>query len=157
MTEVDMSDFQKILDSRPLIGEKTKTSYLSTYKKLTRELAKPIRNSTQKQILETIDELSDKLTTRNVLINMAIIVFQLYEKDTGLLLKRREKNSLNNKRVRIETNHAKLKYLPGRQKLLNHLEDTHAPHYHLVVDSIFTHQSLISLTCIGEKKIHTCT
>lgn len=123
MTEVDLDDYYKILDSRPLISDKTKTSYLSVYKKLTRELAKPIRNSTQKQILETIDEISDKLTTRNVLINMAIIVFQLYEKDTGLLLKRREKNSLNNKRVRIETNHAKLKYLPGRQKLLNHLED----------------------------------
>ena len=49
MTQVDLGDYNKILDDRPVLGEKTKTAYLSTYKKLTRELAKPIRNSTEKQ------------------------------------------------------------------------------------------------------------
>ena len=80
MTEVDLGDYNKILDDRPVLGEKTKTAYLSTYKKLTRELAKPIRNSTEKQVIETVNELTDKLTSRNSFLNIAIIIFQIYNK-----------------------------------------------------------------------------
>lgn len=123
MTEVDLGDYNKILDDRPVLGEKTKTAYLSTYKKLTRELAKPIRNSTEKQVIETVNELTDKLTSRNSFLNIAIIIFQIYNKDNSMLIKQRERNNLNNIRSRIELNHAKLKYLPSRQKLLYHMED----------------------------------
>ena len=123
MTEVNMNDFNALLESKPLLTDKTITGYKTHYKKLTIALEKPIRNSSEKQILLTIDELTDKTASKNALINIAIIIFQLFKKDITLLLKAREKNSKKTIRDRIENNHAKVKYLPSRQKLLYHLED----------------------------------
>ena len=123
MTTVDLEDFEKLMEKKPTLSKFTKKGYLGHYRTLTRGLEKPIRVSSEKTILKVIEELSDKVGTQNALINMAILIFQLYDKDYKLLKKTREDNIVKIDRERIKVNNSKVRYLPNRQQLLYHLED----------------------------------
>ncbi len=123
MTEVNLDDFERLMEKKPNLSKFTKKGYLGHYRTLTRGLEKPIRNSSEKQILNVIKELSDKVGTQNALINMAILIFQLDDKNYDKLKKTREDNIVKIDRERIKVNNAKIQYLPNRQQLLYYLED----------------------------------
>jgi len=123
MTEVNLDDYEKLMETKPNLSPFTKKSYLGHYRTLTRGLEKPIRNSSEKQILNVVKELSEKTGTQNALINMGILIFQIHGKEWTNLKKAREGNIVNIDRERVKVNNAKVKYLPNRQALLYYLDD----------------------------------
>jgi len=123
MTAVDLGDYEKLMEQKPNLSQYTKKGYLGHYRTLTRALEKPIRNSSQNQILSVVKEISEKAGTQNALINMGILIFQIHNKDWSKLKQARQDNVVNIDRERVKVNNSKVKYLPNRQALLYHLED----------------------------------
>ena len=101
-------------------SEATKKSYLSNYKKLTALLDKEIHNTSQKRILEVIEDENQSIATQNALINIALIVRSIYDLNVSELTKKREANK---KPLAVHTKEVNKKLdLPSYQDLLDYLE-----------------------------------
>ena len=120
---INNDDYDKLMEAKPNLSKFTKRAYLGHYRTLTKNLEKPIRNSSEKQIINVVGEITDNVGSQNALLNMAVLIFQIHDKDYKILYKKREENLKAITRSRVKLNHAKAKHLPSKQELLYHLED----------------------------------
>ena len=100
-------------------SDATKKAYRATYGKLKALLEKDIHLSSQKLILEVINDLDLSVATQSSYINIGIIIRSLYGKNVDELIKTRENNKIPiAESTKIKNDNLKL---PSYQDLLYYL------------------------------------
>tara|TARA_R100001463_G_scaffold33061_1_gene73724 strand:+ start:83 stop:943 length:861 start_codon:yes stop_codon:yes gene_type:complete len=84
-----MSEYDKLMESISQKSEATKKSYKTQYNKLFNLTNKPIHETSEKKIIELLDEIENKNNSQ-ALLNISLLVRRLYGLSTKQLEKKRE-------------------------------------------------------------------
>ena len=116
-----MSEYENMIN-KLVLTDRTKIAYKYAYKKLTDALEANIGQSTEKNILNTIPEISKSINTQSSFLNIAILIFKSIDKNHDKLLNQREKNKIEIQTKKDMGNEQKLKDLPTFKTLELNLE-----------------------------------
>ena len=108
------------------VSPKTVKAYTINYNKLIDGLDKSVTKSTQRDILELIDELTDVPNTASALMNVAIQVRRFYDASVDKLVNARERMKIKIDERRDIINKGKLEDLPSFQDLKRHINNLYS-------------------------------
>jgi len=108
------------------VSPKTVKAYTISYNKLIDGLDKPLSKSTQRDILELIDELTNVPNTASSLMNVAIQVRRFYDASVDKLVNARERMKIKIDERRDIINKGKLENLPSYQDLKRHINNLYS-------------------------------
>jgi len=108
------------------VSPKTVKAYTISYNKLIDGLDKSLSKSTQRDILELIDELTNVPNTASSLMNVAIQVRRFYDASVDKLVNARERMKIKIDERRDIINKGKLKNLPSFQDLKRHINNLYS-------------------------------
>ena len=100
----------------------TITSYKNAHRRLTDYLGVAIKDSSQDDIIEAIEEIANNPNTKASLLNCGIIFYNLSELDNKALLKHKITITEEINKHRCEKGKEKLKLLPTKDELNNRLK-----------------------------------
>jgi hypothetical protein len=115
-------ELEEYLKGAAFKSDKTIASYKNGHKRITNALGKPIHNSTPQEIIETIKELASNPNTKSSLLNVAVIFFNLYEKNASKLLKYKTEVQKEIVELRDKSLVEKGKVLPTTDELEKYLK-----------------------------------
>ena len=116
-------ELQAVFLSKHSLNEKSITSYKNLYRRLinTGKFDYEINNTANKKIITIINEMTCSSNSKQSLLNIAIIIKQVLNKDIELLVKQREKYKTDIANERVEINDNLKETLPTYSDLINHL------------------------------------
>jgi len=116
-----MAEFKEFMESIENKSDATKKQYRIQYNKLFKLTEKPIAETSQKKILEILDEMNNK-NNEQALLNIALLVRKLNKLSVADLEKRREDNK-KNINTSIKEKNAELKEtLPTYDNLIEYMD-----------------------------------
>jgi len=108
------------------LSPKTVKAYTISYNKLIDGLDKSLTKSTQRDILELINELTDVPNTASALMNVAIQVRRFYDASVDKIVNARERMKIKIDERRDVINKGKLENLPSYQDLKRHTNNLYS-------------------------------
>jgi len=118
-------ELQNLFIAKPTLTQKSITSYENLYHRLmeTGKFDYPINDTTNKKVIQIIADMPCSANSKQSLLNIAIIIKQVYKKDTELLVKQREIFKKLITEERVVTNDELKGTLPVYADLVNFLDD----------------------------------
>ena len=115
-----MAEFKEFMESIENKSDATKKQYRIQYNKLFKLTEKPIAETSQKKILEILDEMNNK-NNEQALLNIALLVRKLNKLSVTDLEKRREDNKKNINTAIKEKNKELKETLPTYDDLIEYM------------------------------------
>ena len=114
------NEFKKLIEYKKDVKETTIKSYLTVYKRIidSNLFVYEINHTSQKNCIDYIELITDKISSLLNMLNVIIIIKQAYKKDIAVLLKQRDKYNGLSIKQREETNMNLKEILPTKEELL---------------------------------------
>jgi|TARA_R100000084_G_scaffold103021_1_gene58883 hypothetical protein len=122
MAEGIKQEWQTYIGGSCFKSKYTITSYKNAHRRLTDYLGVAIKDSTQKDIIEAIDDIANNPNTKASLLNCGIIFYNLSGMDNKTLLKHKLIITEEINKHRCEKAKQKIKLLPSKDELDNRLK-----------------------------------
>jgi hypothetical protein len=116
-----MAEFKEFMESIENKSDATKKQYRIQYNKLFKLTEKPIAETSQKKILEILDEINNK-NNEQALLNIALLVRKLNKLSVTDLEKRREDNKKHINTAIKEKNAELKESLPTYDHLIEYMD-----------------------------------
>lgn len=117
-------ELEKVFLSKPTLSAKSITSYKNLYRRLieTGKFDYEINNTNNKKIIAIVNDISCSANSKQSLLNIAIIIKQVFNKDIELLIKQREKFKKDIANERVQTHDDLRETLPTYADLIAFLD-----------------------------------